>query len=115
MKLCANLLPPARRYPVQVLHRRFKPMLEHLVRIEPQWFFIHILKIEDQRQQAENLKRVQTRVFNPIGPILLIAGFFAVPILAAAVPDLWGFVAGNTIIGTGWVLLGWELAKSEAG
>jgi len=49
------------------------------------------------------------RVFRRIGPILVIAGMFAVPILAAALPGIWGFVAGNLVIASGWTILGWEL------
>lgn len=59
------------------------------------------------------ISMLMARVFNPLGPILLIAGFIAVPILAATLPDLWGFVVGNSIVGAGWVILGLELAKSE--
>ena len=59
------------------------------------------------------ISMLMARVFSPLGPILLIAGFIAVPVLAATLPDLWGFVVGNTIIGFGWVILGWELARSS--
>ncbi len=53
------------------------------------------------------------RVFNPIGPSLMVGGFFAVPILAASLPDLWGFVIGNFIIAIGFLLIGRELSRSE--
>jgi hypothetical protein len=46
------------------------------------------------------------------GPILLIVGFFAVPILTAALPDVLGVIIGNALLGGGWVLLGRELQKA---
>jgi hypothetical protein len=38
---------------------------------------------------------------------LVIVGFFAIPLLGAA--GLWGAVAGNAILGSGWCWLGWEV------
>ncbi len=52
------------------------------------------------------------RVFHPIGPILLLAGFFSVPILAASMPDLWGFVVGNLIVALGYFMIGRDLLRS---
>ena len=47
------------------------------------------------------------------GPILVIAGFFAIPILSAALPDVWGPILGNAVLGSGWIVLGYELFVSE--
>ncbi len=49
------------------------------------------------------------RLYGRLGPILLIAGFFAVPILGAALPLPWGQIPGNIVLGTGWILLGRQL------
>ena len=38
---------------------------------------------------------------------LVIAGFFAIPFLSAALGVLWGGVLGNVVLGSGWILLGW--------
>ena len=43
------------------------------------------------------------------GPILVIAGFCAAPILSAVLPDMWGAVIGNVVLGAGWIMLGHEL------
>lgn len=53
------------------------------------------------------------RVLNPVGPILLIVGLIAIPILAQVLPDLWGFIVGNVIVGTSWVVMGKELATAR--
>lgn len=53
------------------------------------------------------------RAFNLLGPLLLVGGFFAVPILAASLPDLWGFIVGNLIIAAGYLLIGRELSQAE--
>jgi len=37
---------------------------------------------------------------------LVIAGFFAIPLISAALGPLWGGVLGNVILGSGWILLG---------
>jgi len=55
------------------------------------------------------------RVFKPAGPAILIGGFFLVPILAAALPGLWGFAAGNVVVALGWFLIGKDLAGSDIG
>ena len=52
------------------------------------------------------------RVFNPIGPLLMVGGFFTVPVLAATLPDLWGFIVGNLVIAAGFLLIGRELARA---
>ena len=49
------------------------------------------------------------RLYSRAGPIVLIAGFFLLPILGATLPALWGQIIGNLLLGTGWVLLGRQL------
>jgi len=44
-----------------------------------------------------------------LGPILLLVGLFATPIAGGLLPRPWGFVAGNAVLGAGWVLMGWAL------
>jgi len=59
---------------------------------------------------------LRSGVYARRGPILVIAGFFAVPILTAALPDAWGAVVGNAVLGSGWIMLGYELfAFAEPG
>ena len=53
------------------------------------------------------------RVFNLLGPLLLVGGFFAVPILAASLPGLWGFIVGNLVIAAGFLLIGRDLSQAE--
>ena len=48
-------------------------------------------------------------VFARLGPTLVIAGFFAVPLLTVAVPGIWGAIMGTVVLGSGWILLGREL------
>lgn len=43
------------------------------------------------------------------GPGLVIAGFLALPILGGLVPGVWGMVAGNAILGAGFLVLGRSL------
>ena len=38
--------------------------------------------------------------------VLVIAGFFAVPLLSALLGPLWGGILGNTVLGSGFFLLG---------
>jgi hypothetical protein len=54
------------------------------------------------------------RVFSRLGPMLVIAGFFAVPLLTAATSLILGGALGNAVLGTGFVLLGRELIKNPA-
>lgn len=51
-------------------------------------------------------------VFSRRGPILVIAGFFAIPILGGLVPGMWGMAAGNAVLAAGWILLGREMARA---
>lgn len=50
--------------------------------------------------------------FGRLGPALVIAGFFAVPLFTAlAQGSLWGAAAGNVVLSSGWILLGLALMK----
>lgn len=53
-------------------------------------------------------------VFARLGPALIIAGFFAIPLLSAATSPTSGGVLGNAILGSGFILVGRELYKSAA-
>lgn len=48
-------------------------------------------------------------VVGRLGPILLLAGFVAVPLLGGAVSEVWGMVVGNVVLGAGWILIGREI------
>ena len=54
-------------------------------------------------------------VFARLGPALVIAGFFATPLLTVALPSLgiWGQIIGTVVMGAGWILLGRELIKGH--
>ncbi len=56
---------------------------------------------------------LMARVFNPVGPGLILVGLFAAPILGAVMPALWGFVVGNVILSLGWIILGSELIRTR--
>jgi hypothetical protein len=62
---------------------------------------------------AFSISMLRAGVYSKRGPILVIAGFFAVPILAAALPDVLGMIIGNAVLGCGWILLGFELHKNQ--
>lgn len=53
------------------------------------------------------------RVYKPTGPILIIAGFFAIPLLSALISPIWGGVLGNAVLGSGFILLGRELLNKS--
>ncbi len=55
------------------------------------------------------------RVFARPGPVLVIAGFFAIPLLTAVTSLKLGGALGNAVLGSGFVLLGRELLKNPAG
>lgn len=52
---------------------------------------------------------IRSKVYRTLGPILIILGLFATPILSALLPAIIGLIMGNTLIGLGWFLLGREL------
>ncbi len=43
------------------------------------------------------------------GPLVVIAGFLVNPILDMALPDVWGPIVGNAVLGSGWIVPGYEL------
>ncbi len=45
---------------------------------------------------------------------LVIAGLFAIPMLSAALPRLWGAIAGNAILAAGWIWLGYDMRRKPA-
>jgi hypothetical protein len=45
-------------------------------------------------------------------PLLLIAGFFAIPLLHPLLPGVWGDIVGSAILGGGWFWLGCEIRAS---
>lgn len=47
------------------------------------------------------------------GPVLIIAGFFAVPLLSVATTPVIGGALGNAVLGTGFILLGRELVRGK--
>lgn len=55
------------------------------------------------------------RVFAPLGPALVIAGFFAIPLISAVTSVKLGGALGNAVLGSGFILLGRELFSSAAG
>lgn len=44
---------------------------------------------------------------------LVIAGFFAIPLLSAGLRSIWGGILGNVILGSGWFLLGLDPSASS--
>ena len=52
-------------------------------------------------------------VFARPGPLLVIAGFFAIPLLSAVFSPVWGGVLGNAVLGSGFILLGRELTATR--
>jgi hypothetical protein len=48
-----------------------------------------------------------------LGPVLVVAGFIAIPALGSIVPGLWGQIAGNVVLSSGWIVLGLGLLKRE--
>ncbi len=48
------------------------------------------------------------------GPLTLIAGMLLVPILGGLIPGVWGAVAGNVVLGSGWALIGLDLRRSAS-
>ena len=53
------------------------------------------------------------KVFARPGPSLVIAGFFAIPLLTAMTSLKWGGALGNAVLGSGFILLGRELFKNR--
>ena len=57
---------------------------------------------------------IVARVFGRLGPVLIIAGFFAIPLLSAVTSPILGGVLGNAVLGSGFIILGRELFKCPA-
>jgi len=55
------------------------------------------------------------KVFSRLGPTLVIAGFFAIPLIIAVTSTKLGGALGNAVLGSGFILLGLELFKKPAG
>ena len=55
------------------------------------------------------------KVFARLGPALVIAGFFAIPLLSAVTSLKLGGALGNAVLGSGFILLGRELLVRPAG
>ncbi len=53
--------------------------------------------------------------FGRIGPILVIAGMFAIPLLSAMISPVAGMALGNAILSSGWIVLGLELSRKTDG
>jgi len=54
------------------------------------------------------------KVFSRLGPALVIAGFFAIPLISAVTTIKIGGALGNAVLGSGFILLGRELFKNPA-
>lgn len=55
------------------------------------------------------------RVFSRLGPVLVIAGFFAIPLLTVVTSVKLGGALGNAVLGSGFVFLGLDLIKNPPG
>ncbi|MEE8371553.1 MAG: hypothetical protein V3R73_05340 [Sphingomonadales bacterium] len=61
---------------------------------------------------AFSASMLMAKVFTRLGPALVIAGFFAVPLLTVAL-GTWGAIMGTVVLGAGWIVLGRELIKGS--
>ncbi len=61
------------------------------------------------------ISMIRARVFPRLGPILVIAGCFATPLLTAVTSVKLGGALGNAVLGSGFVLLGRSLWKGTPG
>jgi hypothetical protein len=52
---------------------------------------------------------LRSKRYRTLGPILIISGLFATPILSAVLPAIIGLIIGNALVGLGWFMLGREL------
>ena len=53
------------------------------------------------------------KVFARTGPALIIAGFFAIPLFTVVTSPVLGGALGNAVLGSGFILLGRELIRSD--
>jgi hypothetical protein len=54
------------------------------------------------------------KVYSRLGPALVIAGFFAIPLITTLTSLKLGGALGNAVLGSGFILLGVELFKKPA-
>jgi hypothetical protein len=54
----------------------------------------------------------RARILTRWAAALVIAGFFAIPILQAASHSHWGAIAGNIILSAGWIRLGADVRRA---
>jgi hypothetical protein len=55
---------------------------------------------------------LRARVLSRPAALLVIAGFFAIPLLQPVMPGVWGAIVSNAILGAGWCWLGCEVSVS---
>lgn len=55
---------------------------------------------------------LRARVLSRSAAILVIAGFFATPLLQPLLPGVWGAIISNSVLGAGWFWLGYEICAS---
>lgn len=55
---------------------------------------------------ALSIALIVGRTLSLFGPLLIIAGFFAIPILTVSGLGLWGAILGNVVLSSGWIVLG---------
>lgn len=55
---------------------------------------------------------LHARIFPRLAAVLVIAGFFLIPVLHAVLPGSWGDGLGNGVLGAGWFWLGIALYRS---
>lgn len=55
---------------------------------------------------------LRARLLSRRAALLVIAGFFATPLLQPVLPGVWGAIVGNAILGGGWCWLGYEIGAS---
>lgn len=58
------------------------------------------------------ISMIRANVFSRLAPILVIAGFFATPLLNAVTSVKLGGALGNAVMGSGFILLGRELLRN---
>jgi len=56
---------------------------------------------------------IRARVLDRRAAMLVIAGFFAIPLLHAALESVTGDIIGNAILGSGWIWLGLGVRRAD--
>lgn len=54
-----------------------------------------------------------SRKLKRLGPILVLSGFFLIPIISGIITPKWGGVIGTAVLGIGFCIIGFELIKSS--